>query len=107
MYPTSPVAALPGTRHISAFRIHHERLRNPRDGINVMASGLWLPTMPELTESTISAILGGLLLFGILIGWPAITTVLGLVRSRQLLGRLYWRLIVALDTASGRREPRR
>jgi hypothetical protein len=42
--------------------------------------------MPELTDSTISVIFGGLLLFGILIGWPAITTVLVLVRSEQLLG---------------------
>jgi hypothetical protein len=60
--------------------------------------------MPELTDSTISVIFGGLLLVGILVGWPAATTVIGLLRSEQLLGKLYWRFIVAVDNARGRRE---
>jgi hypothetical protein len=34
-------------------------------------------------------------------------TALALMRSERLLGKLYCRFIVAVDTASGRREPRR
>jgi hypothetical protein len=60
--------------------------------------------MPELTESTISAIFGGLLLFGILIAWPAFTTALALMRSERMLGKLYWQFVVAVDTTRGTRE---
>jgi hypothetical protein len=104
MYLSSPVTALPGARDISAFTIDHERLRYSCDGINVMASGPWLLTMPELNDSTISVIFGGLFFFGILVGWPAVTTVLGLMRSEKLLRKLYWRFIVAVDNVRGSRD---
>jgi hypothetical protein len=63
--------------------------------------------MPELTDSTISAVFGGPLLVGILLGWPVMTTVLGLMGSERPLGKPYWRFTVARDTVRGRREPRR
>jgi hypothetical protein len=60
--------------------------------------------MPELTDATIAIIFGGLFFFGILVGWPAVTTVLGLIRSERLLRTLYWRFIVAVDNARGSRD---
>jgi hypothetical protein len=35
--------------------------------------------MPELSDSTRAVIFGGLFFFGILVEWPAVTTVLGLI----------------------------
>jgi hypothetical protein len=63
--------------------------------------------MADLTDSTLSVIFGGLLLFGILIAWPAFTTALALMRSERLLQKLYWHFVVAVDTTRRARERKR
>ena len=40
--------------------------------------------------------MGSGLLLGIVLGWPALTTALGLMREK-VLGRLYWHLRMLLD----------
>lgn len=51
----------------------------------------------ELTEAQLGYIMGSALLLGIVLGWPALTTALALMREYKVLGRLYWHLRAALD----------
>ena len=51
----------------------------------------------DITEAQLEWIMGCLLLFGLVIGWPAITTGLALLREERVLGRLCWQLRTALD----------
>jgi hypothetical protein len=55
--------------------------------------------MPELTDATFSIILGSLILFGLLLGYPALITALALLRSRRVLGKLSPHVTMAVDAA--------
>jgi hypothetical protein len=56
----------------------------------------------DITEAQLDWIMGRLLLFGLVIGWPSIMTALALLREERVLGRLYWHLRTALDRRRGR-----
>jgi hypothetical protein len=51
----------------------------------------------DITEAQLGWIMGSLLLFGLVLGWPSIMTALALIREERVLGRLYWHLRTALD----------
>jgi hypothetical protein len=56
----------------------------------------------DISEAQLGWIMGCLLLFGLVIGYPSIMTALALLREERVLGKLYWNLRTALD----RRKPR-
>ena len=56
----------------------------------------------ELTEAQLGYIMGSLLLLGMVLGWPALTTALALMREYKLLGRLYWYWRMLLDRQTRR-----
>jgi hypothetical protein len=41
--------------------------------------------------------MGSALLLGVVLGWPALTTALALMREYEVLARLYWHLRAALN----------
>jgi hypothetical protein len=87
-----------GSRHGSLLRWD----RNDRGGaiaFNFHDSALRAHDsfLMEITEAQLGWIMGCLLLFGLVIGWPSITTALALLREERVLGRLYWHLRTALD----------
>jgi hypothetical protein len=51
----------------------------------------------DSTEAQLGWIMGCLPLFGLVIGWPSITTAVALLREERVLGRLDWYLRTALD----------
>ena len=51
----------------------------------------------DITEAELYWILGCLLLFGLVIGYPSLMTLLALMREQRVLGKLYWRFRAALD----------
>ena len=51
----------------------------------------------DITEAQLSWIMGCLLLFGLVIGYPLIMTLLALMREEKVLGRLYWHWRIAMD----------
>jgi hypothetical protein len=51
----------------------------------------------ELTEAQLAYIMGSALLLRIVLGWPALTTALALMREYKVLGWLCWHLRAALD----------
>ncbi len=51
----------------------------------------------DITEAQLYWIMGCLLLFGLVIGYPSIMTVLALMREERVLGKLYWHWRMALD----------
>lgn len=53
--------------------------------------------MPELSDGALALVFGGLLLAGLLLGYPALMTALALIREQRVLGKLYWHLRSALD----------
>ena len=52
----------------------------------------------DLTEAQLGYIMGSILLLALVLGWPALTTALALMREYKVLGRLYWYLRMLLDT---------
>src|SRR5690349_728662 len=57
--------------------------------------------MPEPTDATWALLAGALLLLGVLLVLPALTTALSLMRSERVLGKLYWHVIVTSTTSGG------
>ena len=51
----------------------------------------------DLTEAQLNYIMSSALLLGIVLGWPALTTAIALMREYKVLGRLYWHWKMALD----------
>jgi hypothetical protein len=50
----------------------------------------------DLTEAQLGYIMGSALLLGLVLGWPALTTAIALMREYKVLGRIYWHLRAAL-----------
>ena len=57
----------------------------------------------DITEAQLEWIMGCVFLAALVIGWPAFTRALALLREERVLGKLYWHLKAALDK---RREHR-
>jgi hypothetical protein len=51
----------------------------------------------NITEAQPGWPMGCALLLALLLGSPALSTALALLREQRVLGRLYWHLITALD----------
>lgn len=58
----------------------------------------------DITEAQLNYIMGSALLLGMVLGWPALTTALALMREYKVLGRLYfyWRLLLDRRRDDGR-----
>jgi len=52
----------------------------------------------DITEDQLGWIMGCVLLLALLLGWPALTTALALLREQRVLGRLSWRWRTLLET---------
>jgi hypothetical protein len=48
----------------------------------------------ELSEQALSVILGGLLIVGLLLAFPALTTAIGLLRAHKTLRGLFWHIVM-------------
>ena len=53
----------------------------------------------DITEAELGWLMGCALLLARLLGWPALSTALALLREQRVLGRLYWHLRTAFDRA--------
>jgi hypothetical protein len=44
----------------------------------------------DVSEAQLSWIMGCVFLLALVLGWPALTTALALIREERLLGKIYW-----------------
>ena len=51
----------------------------------------------DITEARLGWIMGCALLLALLLGWPALSTAVALLREERVLGRLYWHFRIARD----------
>ena len=56
-----------------------------------------LPLAMDITEAQLDWLMGGFLLFALLVLYPTFMTVLALIREQRVLGKLYWHWRTLLD----------
>jgi hypothetical protein len=51
----------------------------------------------DITEAELTLIIGGLLIGGLLLAYPALTTAIALLRAEKRMRRLFWDVVTAFD----------